>query len=787
MITGDFNLNYLDDSNKRKLSSVFGQYDLTQLIQEPTHFTENPSSLIDLVFTKNTNLVVLSGVGEAFLDQNIRYHCPVYAVFNLEKHKQPCYKRKIWMYDHADYARLNQLVSEFDWSEFKSNDINSYALYFTDTILEFCNMTIPNKLVIIRPSAPPWLNSSVRRAIRKRKRAHKRAKRLNTEDAWSRYKLLRNESIRILRTAKQDHKKNLTNKLTDNSISSKDWWKFFKMCLGKDAKESIPPLSHNDKVINDPNEKADLFNTFFQSQSQLDDTNIIVPTLPAPTVTIDSIHLETQEIYSILKTLQIGKACGPDMINNRILREIADSVSPVLTDIFNTSLSTAKVPDIWKQSNVSPVFKKDDKTNVENYRPISLISSVGKTFEKAVYKHIHNFILANQIITPFQSGFMPGDSTVNQLTDMYNTFCRALDEGKEVRVVFCDINKAFDRVWHRGLLAKLYHYGIIGNLHKWFENYLTDRIQRVTIPGGSSDWVSVNAGVPQGSILGPLLFLLYINDIVHEINSSIRLFADDTSIYIIVDFPDSAAQILNIDLERIANWAAKWLVNFNANKNESMLISRKILRANHPILYFNNVSIEQVQSHKHLGIYLSDKCEWHVHLENTEKKAWSRVHLLRSLKFDLDRKSLQTMYFSFIRPVLEYADVVWDNCTQQQMNDLEKIQLEAGRIVSGTTKLVAIDRLYRELGWLKLSERRKMHKLFLFYKMQNGLVPDYLTELVPSRVGDNTTYSLRNAEHLQQIHASSRLFFDSFLPSTIREWNRLPSDTKSAPSLSSFK
>ena len=340
------------------------------------------------------------------------------------------------------------------------------------------------------------------------------------------------------------------------------------MCLGKDAKESIPPLSHNDKVINDPNEKADLFNTFFQLQSKLDDTNIIVPTLPAPTVTIDSIHLKAQEIYSILKTLQIGKACGPDMIHNRILREIADSVSPLLTDLFKTSLSTAKVPDIWKQSNISPVFKKDDKTNVENYRPISLISSVGKTFEKAAYKHIYNFILANQIITPFQSGFMPGDSTVNQLTDMYNTFCRALDEGKEVRVVFCDISKAFDRVWHRGLLAKLYHYGIIGNLHKWFENYLTDRIQRVTIPGGSSDWVSVNAGVPQGSILGPLLFLLYINDIVHQINSSIRLFADDTSIYIIVDFPDSAAQILNIDLERIANWAAKWLVNFNANKNE---------------------------------------------------------------------------------------------------------------------------------------------------------------------------------------------------------------------------
>ena len=339
----------------------------------------------------------------------------------------------------------------------------------------------------------------------------------------------------------------------DSTLSSKDWWKIFKICIGKDTKDGIPPLNYNNQVISNPNDKADIFNLFFQSQSQLDDSNKDVPILTAPINCIDSIHIEAEEVHSILKTLQVGKACGPDLINNRILREIAESVSPVLTDLFNTSLLVAKVPDIWKQSNVSPVFKKDDKTNVENYRPISLISSVGKTFEKVVHKHVHNFILANQIITPFQSGFMPGDSTVNQLTDMYNTFCRALDEGKEVRVVFCDISKAFDRVWHHGLLAKLYHYGITGKLHNRFENYLTDRIQRVTIPGGNSEWVKINAGVPQGSILGPLLFLLYINDIVHEINSSIRLFADDTSIYIIVDFPVAAAQILNIDLERIAN------------------------------------------------------------------------------------------------------------------------------------------------------------------------------------------------------------------------------------------
>ena len=144
----------------------------------------------------------------------------------------------------------------------------------------------------------------------------------------------------------------------------------------------------------------------------------------------------------------------------------------------------------------------------------------------------------------------------------------------------------------------------------------------------------------------------------------------------------------------------------------------------------------EVQTHKHLGVIISDKCDWQAHLEYIQAKAWSRVHLLRSLKVVLDRKSLQTMYFSFIRPILEYADVVWDNCTQQQMNDLEKIQIEAGQIVSGATKLVALDRLYQELRWLKFSERRKLHRLFLFYKMENGLGPDYLAELIPPRVRD---------------------------------------------------
>ena len=200
---------------------------------------------------------------------------------------------------------------------------------------------------------------------------------------------------------------------------------------------------------------------------------------------------------------------------------------------------------------MTPIFKKDDPAEISNYRPISLLSTVGKVLEKIVHKHIFNFFLANHAITTLQSGFVPGDSTVNQLTDLYNTFCHALDEGKEVRAIFCDICKAFDRVWHMGLLYKLSSNGISGPLLQWFTDYLSNRNQRVVLPGSAS---AIKAGVPQGSILGPLLFLVNINYIVENIHSSFRLFADDTSLYNIVADPVDAAYQLNNDLLKIQEW-----------------------------------------------------------------------------------------------------------------------------------------------------------------------------------------------------------------------------------------
>ena len=185
----------------------------------------------------------------------------------------------------------------------------------------------------------------------------------------------------------------------------------------------------------------------------------------------------------ITKALQTGKASGPDAINNRILKELAKPLSFPLSDLFNASLIKGKVPALWKQANVTPIHKKNDPSDITNYRPISLLSTVGKVLENIVHKYVFNFLMDHEVLNILQSGFISGDSTVNQLVDIYNSFCKALDEGKEVRAIFCDISKAFDRVWHKGLLHKLQTVGITGHLLQWFTDYLNNRKQRVVLPG----------------------------------------------------------------------------------------------------------------------------------------------------------------------------------------------------------------------------------------------------------------------------------------------------------------
>ena len=255
------------------------------------------------------------------------------------------------------------------------------------------------------------------------------------------------------------------------------------------------------------------------------------------------------------------------------------------------------------------------------------------------------------------------------------------------------------------------------------------------------------------------MFLIFINDITSEINSSIRLFADDTSLYVIVQSPQVATSNLLTDIVKISDWADTWLVNFNPSKSETLLFLRKLNRNTHDPLYMRTQPIKEVNIHKHLGLNFATDCTRHEHIDYVAAKAWKRINIMRKLKFVLDRKSLEIIYSSFIRPILEYADVVWDNCNQNDKDRLEKIQHEGARIISGTTKLISIWDLYNEVRWESLENRRTKHKLIMLYKMKNNPTPAYLSNKVPTMVDQNSQYSLRNSDDLKTIHSRTTLYY----------------------------
>ena len=789
IVTGDFNLNMLNIRTSRKIESLCIQFSLYQSIDQPTHFTENSSSLIDIVLVSNKDHLLLSGVGDPFLNQDLRYHCPIYGIFKFSKPKFKTFSRHVWYYEQGNFNLLRDKASLFDWESLRDSDINVYADNINTAINFIANECIPNKHIRVKPSDPPWLTTFLKRYIRKRKRAFRKAKRTNMESHWKKFKKLRNKVTTMIRDSKNTYYDKLANKLKSNTISAKDWWSTLKTFINPNSSSSIPPLEYDNNIYTDDSDKANIFNNFFQSQTLLNETNAVPPDLipPALNTELNTIVLTPIEVESVLKTLIVGKASGPNGLSNRILKELSSQLSSPFCSLFNQSLQTGYLPESYKEANVSPVPKKGDVSIVSNHRPISLLNAEAKVFERLVFKYLFNHLRDNNLLSSLQSGFIPGDSTVNQLTFLYNTFCQALDSGKEVRAVFCDISKAFDRVWHVGLLHKLKASGVTGEILDWFKHYLSDRKQRVVLPGAISDWVFIRAGVPQGSILGPLLFLIYINDIVTDIGSNIRLFADDTSLYIVVDDPITAANCINTDLDKISRWAATWLVSFNPAKTESLLISRKLNRPQHPSLSMQNHQIIEVDSHKHLGIYLSNDCTWHQHINYIKEKAWFRVNVMRKLKFKLDRKSLEIIYTAFIRPLLEYGDVIWDNCAEYEKADLDKIQNEAARIATGATKLVSLYTLSNEIGWETLEQRRKNHRLTLFYKMVYNITPYYLSNLIPPTVSNLSRYNLRNSNDLQTVDARTRQYYNSFLPSTTRDWNSLSVETKQSESVNSFK
>ena len=790
IIVGDFNCDIKAANLSNKMHILCNSYNYHQLIDEPTNYTEHSSTIIDLLLVSKPENVIYSGVSSPFIPDLIRYHCPTVLVLKYRKLIQKSFKRNIWLYERGDYIKYRNALSNIDWDAILNLDnVDECATRLTETIISTAKECIPNKNVLIRPSEPKWITSFIKKQIRQRHRLYKSAKRKNTVHIWQRFRQKRNEVTAIIRQAKVDYINKLADDLLKSDCNSKSWYKVSsEFLVSKNKQQTTPYLETNNEIIESDADKAEVLNKFFVQQSTLDDANANLPEfVPPDHEPLNTLVITNEDIIAAIKLLKPSKAPGPDLISPKLLKEGAFQLIDPLRKVFTLSIEQKKFPSDWKYANVTAIPKKEKATTPGDHRPISLLNYCGKLMERCIHKHVTRYLKQYSIITPFQSGFQTGDSTVNQLLHMYNDFAKALDEGKEVRVVFLDISKAFDKVWHKGLIFKLQSIGISGNLLEWFTDYLANRKQRVCLNGHASSWKTPNAGVPQGSILGPLLFIIYINDIVNHIRTNIRLFADDTTLYEIIDDPLLTGININIDLRTIMSWAKTWLVMFNSIKTESFIASKKRIKPYHPPLFMDNTAVNEVTSHKHLGLTFSNDLTWTSHIKTIIGKATRRLGCLRRHKFLLDRKSLKKMYTTFILPLLEYGNIIWDNCSLENSKAIENIQLDAARIITGATKVCSIQKIYDESGLDTLQNRRTRQKLCQLYKIINDLTPLYLRTILPERVQQQSRYRLRNSNNFSIPIARTTTYYKSFLPATLRSWNSLDEAVKQSPTISSFK
>ena len=791
LIIGDLNADARTRDGVR-----FGNFNshnhLTSHINEPTRITNISQCCLDRAVSNMSDLVKDTHILAPLLQND---HCTIGITLKFQTSNKQSYKRLMWDYDKADWVGLNNYISNIQWNVVCGDfsDIDPAAENWSGAILEAAKMFIPNRIVTVRRNDKPWYNSNLRRAKRKVDRIHKRAKLTNHDQAWVNYRRMRNDYIQNCRDAEKKHDNDQRIKLSNCTFSTKKCWNLYKSIVGLsgDTTKSCPALSHNDKVITDSKVKAKIFNELFLEKSFIDDKEKDIPMFTSdqtisPQV-INSIEITRRDIADQLGSLDVTKAYGPDGLGPKLLKTLHPVITDSLYRLFRSSIDQHKMPSIWKQANVVPIHKKGDKSNPSNYRPVSLLNTIAKVFEKIVFKYIFNHLRDTSAISIWQSGFVPNCSTTCQLLEIYHKFCQSVESGKEVRVVFLDISRAFDRVWHKGLLYKLQRCGIQGNVLQWISSYLADRQQRVCLDGEFSSWGNISAGVPQGSILGPLLFLIFINDITEIIQfSQIRLFADDTCLFIDVDNRQHCRDLIEIDLKAIHTWSEKWLVNFNVAKTKALTVSNRPDKDLNPPLSMNNVHIENVVSHKHLGVTLTQNLSWGVHIDDIASKAMQRLNIIQSFKFKLARRDLERFYKSFILPVLEYGDVLWDGAFEFELGKLERVQIRAMRIITGATERCDVRNLYLELGWNTLSERRKIHKLKWYYKILNDLLPSYLSDLIPPTGAERHSYGLRNNANITTFRANRQFYAKSYFPSATKDWNDLPVVVKAAPSIYTF-
>ena len=632
------------------------------------------------------------------------------------------------------------------------------------------------------------LDERTREAIQVKDRKHRLWMRTSghreRELAKDEYTKARNRANSLLRKAKRAYEQGVAN---DAKTIPKRFWHHAQRKLK--TKSGIPPLLADvldkESLRYDDNEKAEILQRQFLSVFSPVDT--ITPAMPSRVnVEINNLTIPEEEVHNLLKKINVNKSVGPDDIHPRILHELSDILTGPITTLFNKSIQGEELPNDWKLQYISPIYKKGQRSLAENYRPISLTCILCKLLESMVRSELLKHLVANDVLSKRQYGFINGRSTTLQLLHFLDQCTKSIVQGNVVDAIYFDFKKAFDMVPHKRLMAKLKSYGVKGKLLNWIEEFLTGRQQCVIVNGERSSPGYVTSGIPQGTVLGPLLFVVYINDILENISSEGFLFADDTKIFRTIT---SRNNLLNLqsDIDALKEWSEEWGMEFNKGKCHVLSLG-KFENIKHTHRYqLEGDEIEHVFMEKDLGITIDSEMSFEEHISNKVRVANAIVGLMRRSFSFLDPSSFKNLFCAFVRPHLEYGQSVWAPHLQKHIKSIENVQIRATKLVDGLKDLDYEERLKRcNLTTLRFRRMRgdmiEMWKHFNVYE-RDILSPSFTPKERPIRNGCHKfqLYQRRSADGERGIQTNSFYF------RTIDVWNGLPSSVVEAKTLDSFK
>jgi hypothetical protein len=760
IICGDFNLPKIDwlshtSTGNYNLSNPFlykiAELSLEQHIFCPTH---NRGNILDLVLT---NKAIVGNV-EVF-DPILSDHSLILINLNISQHKlAKAQKTKIYQYNKAD---LNKGLTLFKgWEAIIKESINNgdpvskpYGIFLQglNKLKEEC---VPSKLHRSK-NQPDWFTNRVRNALKKQKHLYTVAKVSDTVYNINRYKTVRKLNKRLIKQAKKSY---LTKTLYKplQTGDSKSFYRYIRQNR-ENGSNIVPDLVCQNVTAKTSMEKANILNQFFESVF-VDDDGASLPqdfkSIPADEV---DIVVSPEGVLKLLKDIDVSKSCGPDNITGILLKTFAICIKESLTQIFRYSLLSGSLPDIWRQAKVKAIYKKGNRHSPNNYRPVSLTCITCKILEHIISSHVNSFLSKNDILTDSQHGFRSGRSCETQLVYTFNDLAHNREEGLVTDVLILDFSKAFDTVNHRKLLFKLNRMGINAQVIIWISAFLKDRKQTVMVDGMESAHCGILSGVPQGSVLGPLLFLLYVNDLPAQLTSECRLFADDALVYNTRD----KHMILQEDLQKLETWSHTWQLAFNASKCSVLSVGDF---NSQQCFSLNNIRLQNVSSHPYLGIELSNNLKWEKHINNIVSKATRLLGMLSRVLKTADTKTRQVAYNTLVRPVLEYGCQVWDPYLKKDIKRLEQVQNKALRFIFRIKGRVSFTQIRKDANVDSLEKRRRDFRLKLFVKSIGSGVISNTHDNAPQR-SQNT----RQRDGLYVPAIKTNAFFHSFWPRTTRD------------------